>query len=97
MDLPKEFDDRHWWIVVTIAGGVVMVASAPVKFVAGFIVGLGLLAFGLGQWIDHRVLTGREPGFIVTAYPWRPTIHGSLLSLIGIGLVIFGIYRLLTS
>ena len=61
IDFPKEFDDRHWWILVAIAGALIAVASAPVKFVPGFIIGLALLLFGVGQWIDHKVLTGVGP------------------------------------
>lgn len=94
MELPKEFDDRHWWILVAIAGGLIAVASAPVKFVPGFLVGLGLLVFGVGQWIDHPIRSSLSHGFKVTAYPWSPTFFGVVLSLVGVGLAGFGLWRL---
>lgn len=97
MDFPKEFDDRHWWILVGIAGALIAVASAPVKFVPGFIIGLGLLTFGVGQWIDHPIRTDFRPGFQITGYPWRPSVFGVVLSLGGVVLFGFGLYRLLAS
>jgi hypothetical protein len=97
IDFPKEFDDRHWWILVAIAGALIAVASAPVKFVPGFIIGLALLLFGVGHWIDHKLLTGVGPGFTTTRYPWQPSVFGVVLSLSGIVLFGFGLYRLLAS
>ena len=97
IDFPKEFDDRHWWILVGIAGALIAVASAPVKFVPGFIIGLALLLFGVGQWIDHPVSTGVGRGFKITQYLWRPSVFGVALSLGGIILFGFGLYRLLAS
>jgi hypothetical protein len=97
VDFPKEFDDRHWWILVGIAGALIAVASAPVKFVPGFIIGLALLSFGVGQWIDHPLKTGIGPGFKITGYPWRPSILGVALSLGGIVLFGLGLYHLLAS
>jgi hypothetical protein len=97
IDFPKEFDDRHWWILVGIAGALIAVASAPVKFVPGFIIGLALLLFGVGQWIDHPLLKGIGPGFTTTRYPWQPSVFGVVLSLGGIVLFGFGLYRLLAS
>lgn len=97
MDFPKEFDDRHWWILVGIAGALIAVASAPLKFVPGFIIGLALLLSGVGQWIDHPVQTGVIPGYQVTSYPWRPSILGMVLSLGGVVLFGLGLYRLLAA
>lgn len=97
IDFPKEFDDRHWWILVGIAGALIAVASAPVKFVPGFIIGLALLLFGGGQWIDHPPSVRIGHGFKLTGYPWRPSVFGVALSLGGVILFSFGLYRLLAS
>jgi hypothetical protein len=97
IDFPKEFDSRHWWILVGIAGALIATASAPVKFVPGFIIGLALLLFGIGQWVDHPVLTGIGPRFQTTKYPWQPSIFGVVLSIAGIVMFGFGFYRLLAS
>ncbi|MGA9728793.1 MAG: hypothetical protein WBQ84_15490, partial [Methylocella sp.] len=92
IDFPKEFDSRHWWILVGVAGALIAAASAPVKFVPGFIIGLALLLFGVGQWIDHPLLTGVGRGFQTTRYPWKPSVVSVALSLSGIGLFGFGLY-----
>jgi hypothetical protein len=97
MELPKDFDDRHWWILVGIAGALIATASAPVKFVPGFVIGLALLFFGVGQWIDHPIQTSRSQGVITTRHPWRPSVLGVTLSLGGIALFAFGAFRLLSS
>lgn len=97
IDFPKNFDDRHWWVLVGIAGALIATASAPVKFVPGFIIGLALLLFGVGQWIDHPLLASIGPGFKTTKYPWKPSVFGAAISLGGIVLFCFGIYRLLAS
>lgn len=97
MDFPKEFDDRHWWILLGIAGALIATAAVAVTFVPGFIIGLSLLLFGTGQWIDHPIQTGLRGAYIVTGYPWRPSALGCGLSLIAMGLFGYGIYRLLTA
>jgi hypothetical protein len=95
VELPKDFDDRHWWILVGLAGALIATASAPVTFVPGFLMGLALLLFGVGQWIDHPIVTSVGQGFKVTKHPWHPSIFGVTLSLAGVALFGFGLYRLL--
>jgi hypothetical protein len=97
MELPKDFDDRHWWILVGIAGALIGTASAPVKFVPGFAIGLALLFFGVGQWIDHPIVTSRSQGVITTKYPWRPSVLGVIFSVVGIALFAFGMFRMVVS
>jgi hypothetical protein len=93
MDLPKNFDDRLWWILLSVAGGLIAPASITVSSIPGFLVGLGLLLFGVGQWIDHPVQTRRAGGAIVTGYPWRPTVFGIAISVLGGALFCYGLYR----
>ena len=95
MNFPKDFDDRAWWILVAIAGALIAAASAPVTFVPGVLVGLGLLAFGVGQWIDHPIRTTVNARFKITGYPWHPSVSGVTLSLGGGALFAIGLYRLL--
>jgi|ERR1043166_1334122 hypothetical protein len=95
MDLPKDFDDRHWWILVSIAGTLIATASAPVKFLPGLVIGLGLLSAGVGQWIGRPVVTSRKDGIITTMHPWRPNVLGIILTVIGIGIIAIGMVTVL--
>ena len=95
MDFPKDFDHRYWWVLIGIAGALVATASAPVKFVARFLIGLALLLFGVGQWIDHPLQTRVGASYVITSHPWCPTVLGCGLSLIGVILFGVGVYRLL--
>jgi hypothetical protein len=94
MELPKNFDDRHWWILVSIAGALIAVASAPVKFGPGFAIGIGLLSFGIGQWVDHPIVERIGGGLKVSSYKWRPSFSGISLSLLGGVIFLFGLWRL---
>lgn len=94
MELPKDFDSRHWWILAGVAGALVTAASAPVQFIPGFVIGLALLLFGIGQWIDHPLQMQMGHGFTTTRYPWSPTVFGTLLSILAAILFCFGLWRL---
>jgi len=91
MELPKNFDDRTWWILLCIVGGLIAVGSAPAKFIPGFFVGLGLLLFGLGQWQDRPISSARMAGAIVTKYLWAPSALGIILDIVGVLLFLGGI------
>lgn len=94
MELPKNFDDRTWWILLGIAGGLIAAGSAPAKFVPGFLIGLGLLLFAIGQWKDRPIQTSRDHQAIMTKYLWAPSFLGICLDLIGIALFFLGLFRL---
>jgi hypothetical protein len=95
-----DFKPEHWWNVVAIAGGLIAIAAVPTQFISAFLIGLGLLLFGTGEWINHarRTHIKGAPGigtYKVTGNPWKPTVRGILLDIVGVGLFGFGIFRLL--
>jgi hypothetical protein len=99
MDLDA-FKLDHWWHVVAIAGGLIAVAAVPGQFAAAFLIGLGLLFFGAGEWVNHprqtQVKGAKVVGiYKVTGNPWKPKVHGILMDALGIGLFGLGIFRLL--
>ncbi len=97
MNLPKNFDDRTWWILVGIVGGIIAGGSAPAKFTPGLIIGLGLLLFAVGQWKDRPIQTSRSQGVITTNYLWKPSWLGVSFSCVGVVLFFFGLFRLVAS
>lgn len=91
----KDFDLEHWWKLTAAAGALIAVASAPVQFAPGLLIGLGLLLFGLGEWANHPLRTGVGQGFTITGYPWGPNAFGLVLDAIGVCLFALGLYRLI--
>ena len=84
---------EHWWKLVGAAGALIAIASIFVQFHPGLLIGLALLFFGMGEWINHPLeneINGAMIGSIykVIGYRWRPNVFGLLLDALGIG--IFG-------
>jgi hypothetical protein len=99
MDLDR-FKPDHWWNVVAVAGGLIAVAAVSQQFVAAFLIGLGLLLFGAGEWVNHprqtQVKGAKVVGlYKVTGNPWKPKARGILMDVLGIGLFGLGLLRLL--
>src|SRR5271154_2805290 len=99
MDLDS-FKPDHLWNVVAIAGGLIAVAAVPAQFAAAFLIGLGLLFFGAGEWVNRprqsQVKGAKVVGiYKVTGNPWKPKVQGLLMDALGIGLFGLGVFRLL--
>jgi hypothetical protein len=96
-DLNK-FNVAHWWILLGGAGAVIAPTSITVQFVPGFLMGLGLLFFGVGEWINRPQRTEIQTSKIVGTYikttnnPWKPTVVGVVFDALGIGLFLFGLF-----
>jgi hypothetical protein len=67
MDLDA-FKLDHWWHVVAMAGGLIAVAAVPGQFAAAFLIGLGLLFFGAGEWVNHPRQTQVKGAKVVGIY-----------------------------
>jgi hypothetical protein len=85
---------------MAVAGGLIAVPAVSQQFVAAFLIGLGLLLFGAGEWVNHprqtQVKGAKVVGiYKVTGNPWKPKVHGILLNVLGIGLFWLGMFRLL--
>jgi hypothetical protein len=97
---PDKSKPAHWWNLVAVGGGLIAAAAVPVQFVAAFLIGLGLLSFGVGEWVNHAQQTETARSKIVSIHtrtrgnPWRPKVHGILLDALGVGLLGLGILRL---
>jgi hypothetical protein len=99
MDLDR-FSPDKWWNVVAFAGGLIAAAAVPARFVAAFLIGLGLLFFGAGEWVNHPRRTEVKAAKVlalhkITSNPWKPKVHGILMDSLGIALFAFGFFRLL--
>jgi hypothetical protein len=95
-----QFKPDRWWNVTAFAGGVIAVAAVAAQFVAALLIGLGILAFGVGEWFNHPPRTEMPRSVIVSIHAktgsnrWQPKILGILLDALGVGLFGLGVFRL---
>lgn len=97
MDWLKNFDLERWWNAVIVVGLAVLVAGVAAKDRAIVLIGLGMIAAGFGEWLNH----GKQMEFMgagmLTSFPRQNRVAGLLLLTLGILLMAFGLYRLLTA
>jgi hypothetical protein len=85
--LLKSFKTSTLWMLAGVAGSVFAVISWPVKLFPGFLFGLGLLLFAVGQWKDRFGRTSPILRVIGTNRLWQPSAVG--ISLDGAGAALF--------
>jgi hypothetical protein len=99
MDLDR-FKADHWWNVVAFVGGLIAVAAVPERFFAAFLIGLGLLSFGIGESINRAQRAEIARSVVVSIRPkpasnlWKPRLHGIILDILGMGLFGIGVFWL---
>ena len=96
MQLPQEFDDRHWWTAIVIFGSGFLVASVIVKEYNLVVIALGIVVLGLGESYSHPMQINVRPNVIATSYPRKFSWLGLLLDVTGLALIATGIYRFMT-
>ena len=96
MQLPQEFDDRHWWTAIVIFGSGFLVASVIVKEYNLVVIALGIVVLGLGEFYSHPMQINVRPNVVVTSYPRKLSWLGLLLDVTGLALIATGIYRFMT-
>jgi hypothetical protein len=50
----EKIDLEHWWNLTVAAGAIVAVIFFIAQLTHGFLFGIGLLMFGIGERINHR-------------------------------------------
>lgn len=95
MEPLSKWNLEHWWKLLAAAGGLMAATSTPTVFVPGLLIGLGLLFFGIGEWINRPIQMKRSGGVITESYPWRFSFLGVAIDVIGVGLFAFGMFKLL--
>jgi hypothetical protein len=103
MDFLKGIDLTHWWNVL-IACGLALVVAALAAHERGLIlIGLGMISWGFGESSNHKKMiefmpaSAYIPQGILTSYPRLPRPLGLSLDFVGFALILFGIWKLLSS
>ena len=99
MDL-KDFNFKHWWTLLAAAGGIISAASIVPKSTLGFLVGLSLLFFGVGEWMNRpskptkATVEGLQGFRVIDTNPWQFSWLGVIFEAIGIGLFATAVYMI---
>lgn len=92
---------EHWWIGMLVAGVAVFSAGGIAKDRTLVAVGLGLLMFGIGEWMNHprkeRIEFGAGGTWKFSGYPRHATFVGSVFSFLGCLLLGAGVVRVAIS
>lgn len=95
-DWLQKLDLQGWW-KVAIAVGVVILLAALAAGDRGFaVIGLGIIAAGFGEWMNHRMETEILHGGQFTTYERVNRPMGLALEGIGIFLIALGLYLVVT-
>jgi hypothetical protein len=96
MEFLKSFELHLWWRALFAVGVAVALAAIAAKEKDIFILGAGIAAFALGEWIKRPQVGEMLPGGILKSwYEWRPCISGLVLNAVGIAVALWGAFRLL--
>jgi hypothetical protein len=85
-DAMKKFDLQHWWNLMAVAGVVIIVTFFIAQLTHGFLLGVGLLLFAIGEGINHPTRNEIVRGSTEST-PWEPNGLGISLDAVGIGLI----------
>ncbi|QND74001.1 hypothetical protein [Tardiphaga robiniae] len=90
----KDFDLKHWWKMLAAAGALITAASIVPKSTLGTLIGLSLLFFGVGEWMNRpskpqKVTVEGLQGFrVVDVHYWKFSFLGVIFEIIGVGLFV---------
>jgi len=84
---------------VVLLNGAGLLPNYPTK--QTFLIGLGCIIYGVGEWINHPLnetvqpRTATTPTLKWTDHSWNPRPFGLLFDGIGICLLVWGFYKLI--
>jgi hypothetical protein len=87
---------REWWKAMIAVGVLMVIGSLAGAYDIG-IVGLGIIALGFGEWMNHRLKKEFRHGRTFEIYERFNRPLGVRLLGLGTGLVGLGLFLLLTS
>ena|ERR1700688_3701970 len=88
-----DLDTRQWWIGVIVIAGPCLVAALSTGRDNAAIIAAGVVVWAFGEWVQHPFQQSQRGGYVVSSYKRHLNLFGTVLNLIGVGLIIFGAYR----
>src|SRR3546814_12684961 len=72
-------DLRHWWSITIVVGLAIFLGALAVADKATMILGLGALAIGIGEMVNHPKRMRGNAMVTITSWPRTPVIGGTVL------------------
>src|SRR3546814_9027838 len=76
-------DLRHWWSITIVVGLAIFLGALAVADKATMILGLGALAIGIGEMVNHPKRMRGNAMVTITSWPRTPVIGGPVLDVAG--------------
>ena len=83
-----------WYVALIAAGAVIAAPAGATGNSPFFLVGIGLVMLGAGEFICHPYRETHFPGGKITGRPRRWSLPGLFMDLIGLSLFAYGIWQI---
>jgi hypothetical protein len=103
VDFLKGFDLTLWWNSLIAIGLAIIVAALAAHERGLIFIGLGMISWGFGEWVNHKQLIQITPPNVyvpqsmITSYPRFSAPFGLCLDGVGLVLIVVGLWKLLFS
>ena len=91
----KGFDLRRWWIAAIAVGLVITVTAIAAKNAGCILIGLGTVALGFGEWMNHRMESQTSKAGTLTTFERHNRALGIIVDIVGILLFVLGVFLLI--
>jgi hypothetical protein len=93
----EKLDLQRWWKVAIAVGVAIVVPAVSVKDQGFALIGLGVIALGFGEWMNHRMETQIKYSGTLTTFERVNRPMGLALDGVGIILIALGLFRIVVS
>ncbi len=96
-DWLKALDLGRWWKVAIAVGVVIAVTAVAAKDRPSLLIGLGMIAGGFGEWMNHPMEMEPRAGGMLTTFERKNRALGLIFDILGLLLIVIGLFSLLAS
>lgn len=89
----EDLDTRQWWIAALLVSGSLLVGAASTGHTTTTIIAAGAVVWSIAEWIQHPYQVSISNGMKITAYHRRWSPFGTVLDIVGIGIILFALVR----
>ncbi len=90
-----KLDLARWWKVLIAVGVAFVLGALLAKDLTFQVIGLGIVACGFGEWMNHRMEIEARHGGTLTTFERKNRFVGVVLDVLGVILIAIGLDHLL--